>query len=108
MADLFENPIGTDGFDFVEYAAPDPAVLHELFTKLGFRPVAKHKRENRTLYMQGDVKFIINEEPGSYAEGFAKLHGPCACAMAFRVKDVEKGFAEAKTFFYNFVHRYAF
>lgn len=96
MADLFENPIGTDGFDFVEYAAPDPAVLSELFTKLGFKPVAKHKREARTLYMQGDVKFIINEEPGSYAEKFAKLHGPCACAMAFRVRDAEKGFAETK------------
>ena len=96
MADLFENPIGTDGFDFVEYAAPDAKVLHDLFTCLGFKPVAKHRRENKTLYVQGDIKFVINEEAGGYAEKFAALHGPCACAMAFRVKDAKAGFAEAK------------
>ncbi len=96
MADLFENPIGTDGFDFVEYAAPDQKVLHDLFKSLGFKPVAKHRRENKILYTQGDVKFIFNEQPGGYAEGFAKLHGPCACAMAFRVKDAKSAFVEAK------------
>lgn len=95
MADLFENPIGTDGFDFVEYAAPDPSLLHALFTQLGFKPVAKHKREALTLYKQGDIKFIVNEEPGSYAEKFAKEHGPCACAMGFRVKDAKFAFEEA-------------
>ena len=95
MADLFENPIGTDGFDFVEYAAPEPKVLHDLFKSLGFKPAARHRRENRILYAQGDVKFIINEQPGSYAEGFAKLHGPCACAMAFRVKDAKFAYQEA-------------
>ncbi len=95
MADLFENPIGTDGFDFVEYAAPDPRVLHDLFKSLGFKPVAKHKRENLILYQQGDVSCIINEEPGSYAEGFARKHGPCACAMAFRVKDANFAYQEA-------------
>ena len=95
MADLFDNPIGTDGFDFVEYAAPDPAVLHALFTRLGFRPVAKHKRQDLVLYKQGDVSFIINKEPGSYAQDFAKKHGPCACAMGFRVKDAKKAFEQA-------------
>ena len=95
MADLFENPIGTDGFDFVEYAAPDPKVLHELFKKLGFRAVARHRREALTLYKQGDVNFLINEEPGSYAEKFAAIHGPCACAMGFRVKDAKHALAEA-------------
>ncbi|HUE79972.1 MAG TPA: 4-hydroxyphenylpyruvate dioxygenase [Sphingomicrobium sp.] len=82
-----ENPMGTDGFEFVEYAAPDPELLRNLFTKMGFPAVARHKRKDVTLHRQGDCNFIINAEPGSYAEDFAAIHGPCACAMAFRVKD---------------------
>ena len=84
-----ENPMGTDGFEFVEYAAPDPELLRSLFTKMGFPAVAKHKRKDVTLHRQGDINFIINAEPGSFAEEFATEHGPCACAMAFRVKDAK-------------------
>jgi 4-hydroxyphenylpyruvate dioxygenase len=84
-----ENPMGTDGFEFVEYAAPDPELLRGLFTKMGFPAVARHKRKNVTLHRQGDINFIINAEPASFAERFAELHGPCACAMAFRVKDAK-------------------
>jgi 4-hydroxyphenylpyruvate dioxygenase len=84
-----ENPMGTDGFEFVEYAAPDPELLRDLFTRMGFPAVAHHKRKNVTLHRQGDCNFIINAEPGSFAEDFAAIHGPCACAMAFRVKDAK-------------------
>ena len=84
-----ENPMGTDGFEFVEYAAPDPELLRALFTKMGFPAVARHKRKNVTLHRQGDINFIINAEPDSFAEQFARDHGPCACAMAFRVKDAK-------------------
>ncbi|MFP5329813.1 MAG: 4-hydroxyphenylpyruvate dioxygenase [Alphaproteobacteria bacterium] len=84
-----ENPMGTDGFEFVEYAAPDAELLRSLFTRMGFPEVARHKRKNVTLHKQGDCNFIINAEPGSFAEEFAKAHGPCACAMAFRVKDAK-------------------
>ncbi len=83
------NPMGTDGFEFVEYAAPDPELLRSLFTKMGFPKVARHKRKDVTLHRQGDINFIINAEPGSFAEKFAEAHGPCACAMAFRVKDAK-------------------
>jgi len=82
-----ENPMGTDGFEFVEYASPDPELLRALFTKMGFPAVARHKRKDVTLHRQADINFIINAEPGSFAEKFAEAHGPCACAMAFRVKD---------------------
>jgi len=85
----FANPMGTDGFEFVEYAAPDPELLRGLFTKMGFPAVAHHKRKNVTLHRQGDCNFIINAEPGSFAEDFAAIHGPCACAMAFRVQDAK-------------------
>ncbi len=84
-----ENPMGTDGFEFVEYAAPDPELLRSLFTKMGFPAVANHKRKNVTLHRQGDINFIINAEADSFAEQFALEHGPCACAMAFRVKDAK-------------------
>ena len=67
-----ENPMGTDGFEFVEYTAPDPALLRDLFTKMGFPAVAQHKRKDVTLHRQGDINFIINAEHGSYAEQYAR------------------------------------
>jgi 4-hydroxyphenylpyruvate dioxygenase len=82
-----ENPMNTDGFEFVEYAAPDAELLRGLFTKMGFPAVARHKRKDVTLHRQGDINFIINAEPNSFEAEFAAEHGPCACAMAFRVKD---------------------
>jgi 4-hydroxyphenylpyruvate dioxygenase len=84
-----ENPAGTDGFEFVEYTAPDIELLRDLFTKMGFPEVARHKSKNVTLHKQADCNFIINAEPGSYAEDYANAHGPSACAMAFRVKDAK-------------------
>ena len=90
-----DNPMGTDGFEFVEYAAPDPDMLRDLFTKMGFPAVAKHRRKNVTLHRQGDINFIINAEADSFAQQFAREHGPCACAMAFRVKDAAAAFDRA-------------
>lgn len=87
MSDLHDKPVGTDGFEFVEYAAPEPDRLRELFAKMGFPAVAHHRSKNVTLHRQGDIHFIINAEPESFAQRFAQDHGPCACAMAFRVKD---------------------
>src|SRR4029079_19624678 len=78
-----ENPMGTDGFEFVEYAAPDPELLRSLFARMGFPAVARHKSKNVTLHRQGDINFIVNAEPNSVGEQFALDHGPCACAMAF-------------------------
>ncbi|MEE4243878.1 MAG: 4-hydroxyphenylpyruvate dioxygenase [Kangiellaceae bacterium] len=89
------NPLGTDGFEFVEYTAPDAEgidKLKNLFSLLGFTPVAKHKSKDVTLYRQGDVNFLINADQGIYFHEFSKAHGPCACAMAFRVKDAKAAF----------------
>lgn len=82
-----ENPAGTDGFEFVEYTAPDPELLRTLFERLGFPVTARHRSKNVTLHRQGDINFIINAEPDSFGQRFAQAHGPSACAMAFRVKD---------------------
>jgi 4-hydroxyphenylpyruvate dioxygenase len=95
MTDLFENPMGLDGFEFVEFAAPDPSVLENAFQLLGFTEVAKHRSKEVTLWCQGGINFIINNEPKSHAYYFAREHGPCACGMAFRVKDAHKAYARA-------------
>jgi 4-hydroxyphenylpyruvate dioxygenase len=88
---LWDNPLGTNGFEFIEYAAPDPAALGALFESMGFAAVARHRSKNVLLYRQGDINFIVNAEPDSFAQSFARVHGPCICAIAFRVADA--GFA---------------
>ena len=95
MADLFENPMGLMGFEFVEFASPTPGVLEPVFEKLGFTKVAVHRSKDVTLYRQGDINFIINNEPKSYAAYFAAEHGASACGMAFRVKDSHKAYKRA-------------
>ncbi len=89
------NPMNTDGFEFVEYAAPDPELLRDLFERMGLPVVARHRRKNVTLHNQGDINFIINAESDSFAQKFARQHGPCACAMAFRVADAALAFQRA-------------
>ena len=90
-----QNPMGTDGFEFVEYTAPDPQMLRSLFERLGFPVVARHRSKNVTLHSQGDINFVINAEPGSFGQRFAQAHGPSVCAMAFRVKDAAAAFERA-------------
>jgi 4-hydroxyphenylpyruvate dioxygenase len=85
--DLWDNPLGTDGFEFIEYAAPDPAALGRLFEQMGYTAIAKHRSKNVLLYRQGDINFVVNAEPSSFAQSFARVHGPSICAIAFRVKD---------------------
>ena len=91
----WDNPMGTDGFEFVEYAAPDPQALGRLFETMGFVAIARHRHKKVTLYRQGGVNFIINAEPNSFAQRFARLHGPSVCAMAFRVKDARAAYERA-------------
>lgn len=91
----WDNPMQTDGFEFVEFAAPDPAALGRLFETMGFKAVAKHRHKNVLLYRQGDVNFIVNAEEQSFAQRFARLHGPCVCAIAFRVKDAAFAYQRA-------------
>jgi 4-hydroxyphenylpyruvate dioxygenase len=93
--DAWDNPAGTDGFEFVEYTAPDAAALGALFERMGFRAVARHRSKAVTLYRQGDVNFIVNAEPESFAQAFARLHGPSVCAVAFRVRDAAKAYQHA-------------
>lgn len=97
MAEIWPNPMATDGFEFVEYTAPDPELLRGLFDRMGFPAVAKHRSKNVTLHRQGDINFIINAEPSGFGQQFARAHGPSACAMAFRVKDAAAAYQRALT-----------
>ena len=95
MPDLFPNPMGLMGFEFVEFASPTPNTLEPLFEKLGFTLVARHRSKDVLLYRQGQINFIVNREPKSPAAYFAAEHGPSACGLAFRVKDAHAAYARA-------------
>jgi 4-hydroxyphenylpyruvate dioxygenase len=95
MADLFDNPMGLMGFEFVEFASPVPNQLEMLFEQLGFTLVAKHRSKDVLLYRQGEINFVVNREPRSLASYFAAEHGPSACGLAFRVRDAHKAYYRA-------------
>jgi 4-hydroxyphenylpyruvate dioxygenase len=95
MTDLFENPLGTDGFEFVEFTSPDPDALATYFRQLGFTAVGQHRSKNVVRFKQGDINFILNMEPAGQAAQFREQRGPSANAMAFRVKDAAHAFKEA-------------
>ncbi|WP_070108157.1 4-hydroxyphenylpyruvate dioxygenase [Burkholderia plantarii] len=91
----WDNPVGTDGFEFIEYTAPDPKALGQLFERMGFTAIARHRHKDVTLYRQGEINFIVNAEPDSFAQRFARLHGPSICAIAFRVRDAAQAYHRA-------------
>jgi 4-hydroxyphenylpyruvate dioxygenase len=93
--DLWDNPMRTAGFEFIEYAAPDPAAMGALFERMGFAAIARHRHKKVTLYRQGRINFIINAEPDSFAQRFARQHGPSICAIAFRVEDAAYAYRRA-------------
>ena len=95
QASLPANPLGTDGFEFVEYTAPDTGHLARLFERMGFSRIARHRSKDVALYRQGAINFIVNAEPNSLAQRFAREHGPSVCAMAFRVKDAARALRDA-------------
>jgi 4-hydroxyphenylpyruvate dioxygenase len=90
--DLFDNPLGTDGFEFVEFTSPEPERLKGLFELMGFTAVARHRSKNVLRFRQGDINLILNMEPAGQAADFRQAHGPSANAMAFRVRDAAKAF----------------
>lgn len=91
----WDNPMGTAGFEFIEYAAPDPIAMGKLFERMGFTAIARHRHKNVTLYRQGEINFLINAEVDSFAQRFARLHGPSICAIAFRVQNAADAYRRA-------------
>ncbi len=95
MGDLFENPMGLCGFEFVEFTAPNEGVLEPVLVSMGFTKVAKHRSKNVHLWRQGGINLLTNYQPNTPAAYYAKEHGPSACAMGFRVRNAAKAYALA-------------
>lgn len=95
MADLFENPLGLDGFEFIEFSAPEKGLLEPVFERMGFSRIARHRSKDVDLWRQGEINLIANYEPKSPAAYFAAEHGPSACGMAFRVKNARVAYDAA-------------
>ena len=95
MADLFENPLGLDGFEFVEFCAPEKGVLEPVFQAMGFTRIARHRSKDVQLWRQGGINLIANYEPRSPAAYFAAEHGASACGMGWRVRDAARAYALA-------------
>lgn len=95
-APAIDNPLGLDGLEFVEFAAPEPLELDRVFRDLGFVPVARHRSKDVTLYRQGGINFVLNAEPDSFAQAYARVHGPSVCALALRVHDARAAANRAK------------
>ena len=92
MADLFENPVGLDGFEFIEFSAPEKGHLETVFETIGFTKVARHRSKDVEVWRQGGINLITNYEPKSAAWFFSREHGPSACGMGFRVRDARKAY----------------
>lgn len=92
---VWENPIGTNGFAFIEFASLLPDRLEKKFIAMGFCPVAKHKTADITVYQQNDIYFIINASSSKKINDFAKIHGDSVSAMGFRVKNIASAEKEA-------------
>jgi 4-hydroxyphenylpyruvate dioxygenase len=95
MSDLYENPLGLDGFEFVEFCAPEAGLLEPVFERMGFSRIAQHRSKDVHLWRQGDINLIANYEPKSPAAYFAAEHGPSACGMGFRVRNAKIAYDEA-------------
>ena len=90
-----ENPAGTDGFEFVEFAHPEPQELRDCFLRMGYSHVANHKTKQVELWQQGDISYLLNAEPNTHAAAFIEEHGPCAPSMGWRVVDAQHAFNHA-------------
>lgn len=90
-----KNPVGLNGVDFIEYAGADAEFYDKLFSKMGFTCLAEVAGKKIKLYRQGDINFIVNNEANTFADGFAKQHGPSVCSTGFRVGDAQKAFEVA-------------
>ncbi len=95
MTDLFDNPLGLDGFEFVEFCAPEKGLLEPAFAAMGFTLIARHRAKDVQLWRQGEINLIANYEPRSPAAYFAAEHGASACGMGFRVRDAAKAYDAA-------------
>jgi 4-hydroxyphenylpyruvate dioxygenase len=95
MSDLLDNPMGLDGFEFIEFSAPENGLIEPVFEALGFSKVAVHRSKDVSLWRQGRINLVLNHQARSPAAYYAEEHGPSACGMAFRVRDAHLAYTRA-------------
>lgn len=95
MIERDDNPVGLGGIEFVELASPDPDALHRLLVAFGFSRTMRHASRTVDLYEQGDIRFLLNRERGSFADAFQRLHGPSICSMGWRARDPRRALGAA-------------
>lgn len=89
------NPAGTDGFAFLEFTTPTPALLKKQFFDLGFTESAQHINKPISVFQQNEIYFLLNQNTAGRASDFAKHHGASAMGMGFYVKDSEFALSHA-------------
>lgn len=89
------NPMGLDGIEFIEFAAPDPQALGAYFERLGFARLARHRSKEVLLYRQGEANFIINAERDSFPQTPAREGQASISAVAFRVVSAAEAYRQA-------------
>ncbi|WP_002634929.1 4-hydroxyphenylpyruvate dioxygenase [Myxococcus hansupus] len=95
MVDTAENPLGLNGFEFVEFTSPEPEVMVRLFERLGFTAYSKHPTKELIRYKQGGINLLINRETEGQAAEFRAAHGASASGMAFRVANARAAYEMA-------------
>ncbi|KAI3608860.1 4-hydroxyphenylpyruvate dioxygenase [Cupriavidus necator H850] len=91
----WDNPLGIQGYEFIEFASPDPAALGRTLERFGFAAIARHRHKAVKLYRQGEMNFIVDAEPDSFATRYASEYGLSICAIGIRVNDAAAAFTRA-------------
>ena len=87
-----ENPLGVDGFEFVEFTGPDPAAMVARLELMGFTQTHVNPANDAVRLKQGDITLLVNRAHKGQAGEFATEHGPSANGMAFRVSNAKAAF----------------
>ena len=84
------NRLGIDGIEFIEYTTSHPQALGQVLENMGFKPVARHRSREVTLYRQGGMNLVVNANPEDARMSGAADGEPVISAVAFRVQDALK------------------
>ena len=84
------NRLGIAGIEFIEYTTSRPQALGQVLENMGFRPVARHRSREVTLYRQGDMNLVVNASPDDARVSGTVDGQPVISAVAFRVHDALK------------------
>ena len=84
------NRLGIDGIEFIEYTTSHPQALGQVLENMGFKPVARHRSREVTLFRQGGMNLVVNANPEDARMSGAADGEPVISAVAFRVQDALK------------------